>query len=697
MKQLTILLAALLTLNMLAQINPASITIARDSFGVPHIFGKTDADAAYGLAWAHAEDDFKNIQYNLLAGKGMLGEVLGKDGVLFDFGLKFLRIDSLVEARYEHDLSADFKKVLEGYARGINDFAAAHPDEVLLKKMLPVTPKDMVKGYTLQTSLLAGLGMALKAIRDNKISEYYSPNDQGSNAMAISPSHTTDGAAYLLINSHQPIEGRFAWYEAHIQSEEGWNFIGGLFPGGATCFVGSNPHLGWAHTTNYHNFGDIYLLEINPKNKNQYKYDGAWRYFSKRNIRLKLKLGFIRLGVKREVLETEYGPVFKTKHGMYAIRFPSYNDIRAAEQWYRMNKARSFSEFEDALRMEAVPLFNVIYADREGNIFFHSGGKIPKRNPALRWNAPITANTSEYKWDELLSYEQKPSILNPGCGFVYNCNQSPLYCSGNECEWQGSFTGLQQFVYNRGERFREMLERHEGKFSWQDFLRIKFDKAYNDTGTYARNFAALYSLDEKKYPDIADAISRLKKWNRKGDIGNTEASLALVVHDVLRKKCDCPFAMLMIRKRAITEAEADEAIREAKKFLLKTHGSLDIPLGDIQRHIRGNVSIPASGLREVPRAADGVLYDKKKGIYRIESGDGYIQIVKFYKDRIELNSINAYGASAKPDSPHYTDQMELFEKEQFKQMTFDKEAILRSSEKIYHPGNKSSEAGLTDF
>ena len=275
-----------------SQIQTADVTIARDSFGVPHIYGKTDAATAYGLAWAHAEDDFKNIQYNLLAAKGMLGEVLGKEGVLFDFGLKFLAIDTLVDARFDADIPDDLKKVLEGYVQGLNEYAEKYPKEVLLKKAFPITARDVIKGYTLTGSLLAGVGMALKAINDDKIEEYYSANDVGSNALAIAPARTTDSAAYLLINSHQPIEGRFAWYEVHLQSDEGWNIIGGLFPGGVTAFVGTNENLGWAHTTNYHNFGDIYKLQVS-KNKKQYFLDGAWKDFSQRKIKLRVKLGFL--------------------------------------------------------------------------------------------------------------------------------------------------------------------------------------------------------------------------------------------------------------------------------------------------------------------------------------------------------------------------------------------------------------------
>ncbi len=672
-----------------AQINPQDVTIARDEFGVPHIFGKTDADAAYGLAWAHSEDDFENIQYNILASKNMLGRVLGKEGVIFDFGLQFLNIDSTVEANYEKDISPEYKKVLSGYVQGLNAYAVAHPKEVLYKKAFPVTEKDVVKGGVLQTSLMAGVGLSLKSIKDNRIREFYEINDVGSNAIAISGNHTEDGKTYLAVNSHQPLEGRFAWYEAHVQSEEGWDIIGGLFPGGTNIFVGTNRNLGWAHTTNYHTFGDIYKMEINPKNKNQYKYDGEWRNFGKRIVKLKVKIAGMRIGVTKKVLLTEYGPTYKNKEGLYAIRFPSYNDIRATDQWFHMNKARNFDEFEAAVKMKAIPLFNIIYADVEGNIYLHSGGNVPLRDPKLDWKQPIAGISSNYKWKNIVPYDKMPTVKNPDCGYLYNCNNSPLFCTGDKCEWGGDFIGLHRFTYNRGERMKYLFENHKGKFSWDDFHHIKFDKFYhNDTSaSYMWHFKNLYSLDETKYPDIADAIKKIKLWNLEGTIDNREATLAMLTHNYLQKKLDAPFAFFMIVKNRVAETELVEALQYAKKFLLKTHGSIDVPLGEVQRNIRGNVSFPASGLREVSRAADPKLYDKKKGIFRIVHGDGYMQMVKFSKAGVEINSINTYGASAHPDSPHFTDQMKLFSEEKFKPMTFDKEEILKNAERIYHPNS----------
>ncbi len=677
-------ICVLLSQSIIAQINPANVQIARDSFGVAHIYGKTDADAAYGLAWAHCEDDFVGIQEAMLSGKKMLGRVRGKDGVLFDYGLQFLGIDTLVNNRYEKDIAPDFKKIMDAYVQAVNEFAAAHPDEVLLKKSLPFTTLDMLKGTVLTTSLFAGLGLTLKAIREDKIKNFTALNEVGSNSIAVSPTRTDDGKSWLVINSHQPLEGRFSWYEAHIMSDEGWNMLGGLFPGGASIFVGANEHLGWAHTTNFHNFGDVYELKV--KN-GKYLYDGEYRSFSKGKAKLKVKLGGIVLGVTKKLYNCAYGPVYKTKKGWYAVRFPSYENIRCTEQWYRMNKAKNFTEFETALKYEAVPLFNVMYADVDGNIYYNSNGRIPLRNPALNWSNPIEGTSSKYKWNSLVPFDKKPTVFNPVCGYLQNCNQTPLHVTGDDCEWKGDFVGLQRFNYNRGERMKEMFDSIKGKITWSDVLRVKFDKRYAANGSYARNFKNLYNLDAGKYPDIADAINTIKKWNWEATANNREASIVLVTQEKLVKRYNAPFAFLMIQKKPLSEQECVEAVREAKQFMLKTHGTIDLPMGDIFRHQRGNVSYPASGLREICRAADPKLIDKKKCVYKSSNGDGYMQFIKFSKNgKVEISSVNAFGNSSRADSPHYTDQMELFVNEKTKPMTLNREEVFKNAVRIYNPG-----------
>ena len=669
-----------------AQINPEDVTIVRDTFGVPHIYGKTDADAAYGLAWAHCEDAFELIQYNLLPAKNLLGSVKGKDGVLYDFGFQFFGVDTLVENNYDRKISSEFKKILDAYIQAVNDYAIQHPEEVLVKKSFPFSAKDVIKSYVGVGILLAGAGLDLKAIKDNRMTEFFQPNEKGSgsNAMAIAPHRTEDGQTWLLSNSHQPIEGPLAWYEAHINSEQGWNALGGLFPGAVSVLIGCNEYLGWAHTTDYHNFGDVYKLKIN-RNHDSYWYNGAWKRFTFKTIHLKIKLGGIKLPVKRKIPVCEYGPVFKTKHGWYALRYPAAMDIRQAEEWFMMNKAKNFKEFEEVVKMEALPLFNITYADVEGNIFLLSDGKIPLRDSTLNWNRPVAGQSSSYLWNELLPYERKIKYLNPKCGFLFNCNGTPLQATAYDENSKDYFVGLQLFTYNRNERFSRLLNEHNGKFSWQDFLRIKYDKSYDVSGRYQQNFKALFELDEKKYPDLQDAIIKIKSWNLSGNSTDKQAGLAMLTNKFMNEKSKLPFAFLMIKKEPLSETEVVSALKKAKKYLIDKYKTLDVDLGQVQRLARGDKNFPVFGLSEVPRAVD-TKYDKVKGFYKMTAGDGYVQFIKFGKAGVEINSISPFGASTHPESKHYADQMERFVNEQTKVMSLKKEEVLKSAERIYQPG-----------
>ncbi|MEO7530448.1 MAG: penicillin acylase family protein, partial [Sediminibacterium sp.] len=301
MRQSLLLLASLLlfVLSSNAQFDPSKIDIVRDSYGVPHIFGKTDPDVAYGLAWAHAEDDFSTIQQSLLAGKAMLAQYQGKKGASIDYIIHLMRIPELVEEKYESDLSPAFKKLLEGYCAGLNAYAAEHPREVLLKKAFPVTPKDMIQYSVLQLCVLSGADKALASIFGGTVPLLNNYKTAGSNAFAFNSHKTTDGQVYLDINAHQPLEGPVAFYEAHLCSEEGWNILGALFPGAPCILHGANEYLGWAHTVNNPDKLDVYQLEINPENKLQYKFDGHWETLEEKNAKLKVKIAGVNIGINK--------------------------------------------------------------------------------------------------------------------------------------------------------------------------------------------------------------------------------------------------------------------------------------------------------------------------------------------------------------------------------------------------------------
>ena len=420
------------------------VRILRDDFGVPHIFGKTDTDTAFGLAYAHCEDDFPTFVESLLQVRGEMASYGGKDHAPVDFLAKLLRVNEMVAEGYP-SLPEKVRALCDAYADGVNFYVVKNPD-ALPQRYLPIRGEDIVAGFVFKGPFFYGLDNEIKALfgetRKKQLTEKNSGGGTaaaverwlgkrgiavGSNAFAVAPSRTADGSTYLAINSHQPWEGPVAWYEAHLVSEEGWNCIGGLFPGVPLILIGHNEHLGWAHTVNSPDLVDIYVLEVNPENPNQYKFDGEWLDFEVRQIPIEIKIwGPARWTIHREALWSVHGPAVRQSHGVYAIRYANMGDVRQVQQWYEMNKATNFEQWQSAMRMRATASLNSVYADKEGNIYYLFNGKIPVRAEGYNWEHYLPGNTSETLWDKTISFDAMPQVLNPTSGFVQNCNNTPF-------------------------------------------------------------------------------------------------------------------------------------------------------------------------------------------------------------------------------------------------------------------------------
>ena len=675
-----ILIACLaICLESQAQIDPAKIDIIRDKYGVPHIFGKTDPEVAYGLAWAHAEDDFETIQQSLMAGKAMLAQYQGKKGASIDYIVHLLRIPELVVERYETDLAPDFKKLLEGYSAGLNAYAAKHPKEVLLKKIFPVTPKDMVQYSVLQLCVLSGADKALAAIFGGTVPLLENYKTQGSNAFAFNSNKTTDGKVYLAINAHQPLEGPVAFYEAHLSSEEGWNILGANFPGAPSILHGVNEHLGWAHTVNDPDKLDVYQLEINQDKKTQYKFDGKWETLEEKVAPLKVKIAGLKINIKKKAYWSKYGPTIITDRGTFSIRMPAQMDIRGLEQWYRFNKAKNFTEFKAALNMKAIPGYNIVYADKYDTIYYISNGRIPVRDKNYNWKTTLPGNTSATLWNQLHPIDALPQVLQPKSGFVYNTNHSPFHSTeGSENPRVTDITmGYETLENNRSKCFEEMLK-PLNKVNYEDFKRIKFSRQFPSNFYFPYNIDTLFMLDETKHTDIADLISNLKTWDK---IGNAESvgagTFFMVTHTVYDNRA------LYLKQKTITENQAVEILRAAKNKMLTSFNRTNLQLGDIQKLVRGNMVLPLPGLPDVLAPMYSIPY--KDGMYKGNQGDAYIELVRFTKDGPIIESLNVYGASARKNSPHYTDQMDMYVKQQTKTMTLNKATVYQQAVKKYNP------------
>ncbi|MGF7215427.1 acyl-homoserine-lactone acylase [Spirosoma lacussanchae] len=668
---------------LFAQIDPARVTIARDAYGVPHIFAQTDPEVAYGLAWAHAEDDFKTIQLLVLPAKGMLGRHLGKQGATADYVVELLHAPELVKERGETALDPDFRAVLTGYLQGLNDYARAHPAEVLVRGSFPVTLSDYLKVSVLSLSVISGVDRALQRIYGNQVPLVDFMKNTGSNAIAVHRNKTTEGQTMLAINSHQPLEGPVAWYEAHLCSEQGWNILGGLFPGGATIFHGVNEHLGWAHTVNYQDKIDIYQLQTDKAHPNQYLFDGQWLPLEEKRVRLRVK--GIPVAINRKAYWSRYGATIKTKRGWFAIRTGANQELRGLQQWYRMNKARSFSEFRQALTMTAIPGFNIVYADAD-TIYYVSNGKIPYRNPDYDWSGTLPGNTSRTLWTRFRPLADFPQYLNPPGGYLFNMNNTPFNATAPadnlDPDAFDPTMGYERWNTNRSIRFGELISQYD-KLSYADFKRIKYDLQLPKRLSYAQgpDANALFELDPDAYPDIRDLIYTIRTWNRQATVNSQGAAAFLVFYRYWQDK----LSKQTTEKTVLTADDCAAGLRHVQAYLRKHFGRTDITLGDYQKHVRGKTELPIWGIPDVLASIYAIPY--RQGQVRSSQGESYISLVRFPRTGLPLiETVNCFGASGRPDSPHYTDQMALFAAQKTKPMTLDKQEVLRTAKRIYHPG-----------
>lgn len=664
------------------------VEIVRDEFGVPHIFGTRDADVAYGLAWAHAEDDFETIQKTLLAGKRMTGKVFGEEGAAIDFFGHLLETQELAEAKYEYSYSDEFKAVLEGYAAGMNDFALAHPEEILLNEAFPVTTKEITAAYILSLAQMSGADRAIKQIVDGTVDQApIDQNPKGSNAIAIHSSRTDSGENFLAINSHQPLEGPVAWYEAHLHSEEGWNILGGLFPGGAMIFHGVNENLGWAHTVNFPDLLDIFQLEMNPDNDSQYRVDGAWLELEERTAWLKVKLwDLIVIPVPKKVWKSIYGPTLVTDHGVFSVRLGVLDRIGAPEQWWRMNKAKNYSEFHEAMSVMQLTSFNTVYADKNDTIFYVSNGLLPERNSEFDFVNTAPGNTKNNLWTSYHDFSELPQQVNPSSGYLFNTNHSPFLASSyqdnlNPDDYPANMNYLRR-DNNRSTRFRELMN-DSTILSYEDFKQIKYDGQLPEKLAFRTNMEALFTLDENDHPEIAQQILAIKNWDKKSGIESEGAAVFAFQYYYWWEKFEQAGRSW---ETTLTEAESVEGLQAAKAHFETHFGKEIVTLGEYQKLVRGEKALPLWGIDDVITAMRSVSLENgtRKGV----QGESYIMMVRFGDGLPKIETVNVFGASNRPESPHYDDQMELYLQQGLKPMTLSKEEVLIKAQKKYHPGDK---------
>jgi len=663
-----------------------SATITRDIFGVPHVHGATDADAAFGLAYAQADDDITNILSTIDLARAGSGLKNGRDGAIADYLIKALEIRELVEERYEEDLSSEVKAVLEGFVAGLNYWMSLNLDRNI-KDYYPVNKVDLVSSFAIQNLFFAGIDSAIKELMNapKEVSEAELDKGgesrtvaslvAGSNAFALNSNKTSDGKTRLVINSHQPLDGPVAWYEAHISSDEGWNMMGGLFPGAPFVFVGFNESLGWGMTVNGPDLTDAFKLTINPENKNQYLLDGKWENFDIKNIKLPVKLlGPISWTFNREAKFSEHGLVLETESGSYALKFAGMKEIRQPDQWFRMNKAQNKDQWLEAMKMRAIISFNAVYADKEDNIMLLHNTAGPIRNEAYDWKQPVDGTNSTLIWNEITPFDEIPLLINPNSGWIVSANQDPFRASSLKDNLKRSdfskTLGIETKMTNRAYRVIEIFD-NDKKFTEQDLLDAKFDNEYSKE---SRSIKYLQNVLAQEYEDqeFQEAQAVLNAWDLKTDNDNRSAALGVCILSeewrAFMNRIDAPSSKEMFKK-CIDE-------------LNDAFGRVDPLWSEVNMLIRGDLSLPIQGGPDTLRAVYGRPQDD--GILKAVAGDGLVVSLSWDSDgNQESQSIHQYGSATQDSSSkHYDDQVQLFVDEKMKPTFFDKLELEKNTESV---------------
>lgn len=428
-----------------------AVSINRDDDGFVAIKAGSDADAAFALGFAHAQDRLFQMDGMRRLGSGRLSEVIGPEGLLSDRRMRVLGLRQQAQAQYDH-ASADLKSMLDAYAAGVNAFLAQHqgalpPEFVLLNyRPEPWSPVDSLIWGRLMALQLSGnssdelLSARLKAVlpddlfrlltrRGSASSAIDAPanTDAASNNWVVAGSRTASGKPILSNDPHLSLAAPATWYLARIETPSR-TLIGATAPGLPMLVIGSNGHVAWGFTTTTGDAQDVFDEKIDPQDPNRYLTPDGSLPFEARHEIIKVK------GAADEdfvVRSTRHGPVISDTrqiapapgHVLSLAWTAALPDDRTAEVLLEINRALTGEELKAVLKNFAAPQQNIVYADVAGTIGFVAPGRIPvRRNLYDRSRLPVPGWTDNADWIGMVSFDDLPQASNPSTGWIATAN-----------------------------------------------------------------------------------------------------------------------------------------------------------------------------------------------------------------------------------------------------------------------------------
>jgi acyl-homoserine-lactone acylase len=692
------------------------VTIIRDNWGIPHIYGKTDADAVFGLMYAQCEDDFKRIEMNYLEKLGGVSLVKG-ESVLYDDLLNAIVIDQEA-AKADYKRAPEWlRKLCSAFADGINYYLYKHNN-------LPVTLNRFEPWYPLLWTDGSIGAINTAGITSDDLKNLYGGKDPGfsfnqttdeevltgSNGFAFSPKITESGNAILYINPHVTFYFR---PEVHMVSEEGLNVYGAVTWGQFFVYQGFNEHCGWMHTSSQVDAADSYIEKLIKK-------DGKW-YYEYNNKQIPVIEKKVRLMNSSAVdakeprtfaiLYTRHGPIMAKRNAQYLSVRADNRLMNGLIQCWQRTKTKSFADFKKTLDLLGNISNNTVYADAEGNIAYWHGNRIPIRDPKLDWSKPVDGSISTTEWKGYHKVDETVHLYNPANGWLQNCNSTPFTVAGNNSPRKNDYPS---YMAPDGENFRGInavrVLNEEKRYTIDKVIKAGYDTRLTAFEVLVPALIKAYeasSLGDSLNAILREPINTLKNWDYRCGENSVATTLAVTwgtfVQMLMRRNPQLdPNLDQVERTRKFAEiANGDDLLQafyRAVKTLKEDNGTWQVAWGEINRYQRINPDIENKFDDSKPSLPVGFVSSqwgmlpsftssyfqgtKKRYGY---NGNSFICAVEFGK-RIKAKSLLTGGESGEPSSKHFFDQGLMYSKGQFKDVLFYKEDVLKHAEKTYHPG-----------
>jgi acyl-homoserine-lactone acylase len=690
-----------------------TVTIIRDDWGIAHIYGRTDADAVFGMIYAQAEDDFNRVETNYINSMGRLAEAEGESAVWRDLRMKIFIDPIAMKTQYEAS-PAWLKALMNAWADGLNFYLAKHPEVKprVIKHFEPWMGLTFTEG---------SIGGDIETINLNQLQAFYgsapatvASNDEreleaepgGSNGVAISPANTIRHHALLLINPHTSF---FFRSELQMTSEEGLNAYGAVTWGQFFIYQGFNEHCGWMHTSSAVDDVDEYLETVAKQgDRFYYRYGNEERPVTTSVITVPYQTEKGMAEKTFTVYRTQHGPIVRAANGKWVSVRLMQEPAKALTQSYTRTKATDYKSFRQTMELHTNSSNNTIFADADGDIAYFHGNFIPKRDPKFDWTKPVDGSDPATDWHGLLSVDETPKLLNPASGWLYNSNNSPWSAAGPSSPKKSDYP-----VYvDSGVESARGLHAIRVLQSKKDFTLDSLSAAAYDS--YLTWFekpipALVKAWDQTPATDplkakLLDQIALLRAWDLRWSATSVPTSLAVFWGENIQRSVGAEARRAGMSatdyiSSKTTPEQLLQSLSAASDRLAADFGTWKTTWGDINRFQRltddivhpfsdAGPSIPVAFTSATWGSLASFGARSFRGTKKIygTSGNSFVAVVEFGKT-VRAKAVTAGGESGNPSSPHFNDQAKRYSTGDLRDVYFYRSQLKGHTEREYHPGN----------